>query len=96
MIWMMGGILFTEKYGWLIWGIVISCFVGEARSQTPTPEGSVDGSESSEGGARKKKKKSVQWAPEAHLRQFFYFELDETERGEWLERKFYGLLSKYC
>ena len=29
----------------------------------------------------KKKKKKVSWAAEKDLKSFFYFELDETERG---------------
>nr|XP_021407168.2 serine/threonine-protein phosphatase 1 regulatory subunit 10 [Lonchura striata domestica] len=39
----------------------------------------------SEGGAaprRTRKKKSVSWPEEGRLREYFYFELDETERGE--------------
>lgn len=30
-----------------------------------------------------KKKKTVSWPEESKLREYFYFELDETERGEW-------------
>lgn len=30
---------------------------------------------------RKKKKKKVTWADDHRIRQIFYFELDETERG---------------
>lgn len=55
-------------------------------------EESVEMSESAEGGEQKdvptedgaqvkKNKKRVSWAEEAHLKQVFYFELDETERG---------------
>lgn len=29
-----------------------------------------------------KKKKSVRWAEEDHLKEYFYFDLDETERGK--------------
>ena len=29
----------------------------------------------------KKNKKTVRWAEESNLRQFFYFEMDENERG---------------
>lgn len=29
-----------------------------------------------------KKKKSVHWAEEEQLKHYFYFDLDETERGE--------------
>lgn len=39
----------------------------------------------SEGGPaprRPRKKKSVSWPDEGRLREYFYFELDETERGE--------------
>lgn len=37
-----------------------------------------------------KKKKTVSWPEESKLREYFYFELDETERGECpvLERRF--------
>ena len=34
-----------------------------------------------EGDVKKKKRKSVSWADESNLKSFFYFELDETERG---------------
>lgn len=30
-----------------------------------------------------KKKKTVSWPEEGQLREYFYFELDETERGTW-------------
>lgn len=29
-----------------------------------------------------KKKKTVHWAEEEQLKHYFYFDLDETERGE--------------
>lgn len=29
-----------------------------------------------------KKKKTVHWAEEEQLKEYFYFDLDETERGE--------------
>ncbi|XP_038135662.1 serine/threonine-protein phosphatase 1 regulatory subunit 10-like [Cyprinodon tularosa] len=35
-----------------------------------------------------KKKKKVQWAEEEQLTQFFYFELDRTERGEGFRWRF--------
>ena len=51
-------------------------------------EASVDGSEPKEQvnpeiGIKKKKKKrkTVSWVDDNKLRSFFYFELDETERG---------------
>lgn len=31
-----------------------------------------------------KKKKSVRWAEEDNLKEYFYFDLDETERGKTL------------
>ncbi|XP_061520900.1 serine/threonine-protein phosphatase 1 regulatory subunit 10-like isoform X4 [Phycodurus eques] len=34
--------------------------------------------------SKKKKKKSVHWAQEEQLKQYFYFDLDETEREEWV------------
>ena len=39
----------------------------------------TDGSSSS---GQKEKKKSIRWKPDDKLQQVFYFELDETERGE--------------
>lgn len=35
-----------------------------------------------------KKKKSVTWAEEEQLKEYFYFDLDETERGEKEDEKF--------
>ena len=32
-----------------------------------------------------KPKKSVTWAQDVHLEEYFYFELDETERGNDIE-----------
>lgn len=32
-------------------------------------------------GRRKGKKKSVQWVEEENIKEIFYFEMDETERG---------------
>lgn len=63
-------------------------------------------SESAEGGEQKgvptedgtqvkKNKKRVSWAEEAHLKQVFYFELDETERGTILLAGF-RLVSMLC
>ena len=59
--------------------------VSEVSTET---EASVDGSETKEQvnpeiGIKKKKKKrkTVSWVDDNKLRSFFYFELDETERG---------------
>ena len=47
----------------------------------------MDGTEPKEqvntelGTKRKKKRKTVSWVDDNKLRSFFYFELDETERG---------------
>ena len=43
-------------------------------------QGDGDGAPPSKKG---RKRKSVSWAEEGRLREYFYFELDETERGEW-------------
>ena len=66
--------------------------ISEGGEVASVKEESVEMSESAEGGEQKdvptedgaqvkKNKKRVSWAEEAHLKQVFYFELDETERG---------------
>lgn len=53
----------------------------------------------SEGGPaprRARKKKSVSWPEEGRLREYFYFELDETERGEQKNPKFTPNLPRDC
>lgn len=49
----------------------------------PKPaESPVDPSQSAQLTKKGKKKKTVSWPEESKLREYFYFELDETERGE--------------
>ena len=55
----------------------------ENSNEAPSEKNSEDGSgllTHSKSG-KKKKNLRVSWAAEANLRQFHYFELDETERG---------------
>lgn len=49
----------------------------------PKPaESPADSSQSAQLTKKGKKKKTVSWPEESKLREYFYFELDETERGE--------------
>lgn len=50
----------------------------EKPSALAEPRGEEEGQLTKKG----KKKKSVRWAEEEQLTQYFYFDLDETERGE--------------
>ena len=53
---------------------------GASEATQGDQKGSSEGGE--EGAQLSKSKKRVSWAEEAHLKQVFYFELDETERGK--------------
>lgn len=52
-------------------------FVGEKPNALAEPRGEEE-SLTKKG----KKKKTVHWAEEEHLKHYFYFDLDETERGK--------------
>jgi len=39
-----------------------------------------------------KKKKNVRWAEEEQLKQYFYFDLDETERGGHINMRYKSII----
>lgn len=51
-------------------------------SEKPNALAEPRGEEDSQLTKKGKKKKSVRWAEEEQLKEYFYFDLDETERGE--------------
>ena len=54
--------------------------IGSAeQSDGKQSDGGADGAPLSKKG---RKRKNVSWPEESKLREYFYFELDETERGE--------------
>ena len=54
-----------------------------AGDRTPQAEDMEQAEDPTDNVAQEKtNKKRVRWAEESSLRQIFYFELDETERGE--------------
>ncbi|NXO01281.1 PP1RA phosphatase, partial [Rhinopomastus cyanomelas] len=63
----------------------------EPGSDSKTSESAPEGSQ---GSRRNRKKKSVTWADESKLREYFYFELDETERVNVNKIKDFGEAAK--
>lgn len=68
-------------------------FVGEKPNALAEPRGEEE-SLTKKG----KKKKTVHWAEDEQLKHYFYFDLDETERGKafGLEYPTYLKLCVYC
>lgn len=56
---------------------VFSCSAGEKPNALAEPRGDEETLTK-----KGKKKKTVHWAEEEQLKHYFYFDLDETERGE--------------